>query len=250
MRENSRMEEDEPHLHRVLRAEMEKRGLNQHSLAAEAGLKPDAVRDIFRAKSSNPRAGTLQALSKYLGMSIGELLGIDDKMLRFKAGAPTGVPSIAEHTPALEGVAEVDALGGLGSGADGIVEAFTMGDTDIIQADAVKDYWGLPDDYLRGELRMTRQRARILEVRGDSMAPTLNSGDRVMVDLRDRMPSPGGLFAYFDGFGVSVKRIEVVERSDPPSLRVSSDNSNHGTYVVTAEEAHIIGRVILQIRRI
>lgn len=251
------MEDEAPkpqtHLQKLLDRVMRERNFNEHGLAIAAGLKPDAVRDIMRKGTKNPQVKTLMGLSSYLEMSIPALLGVEGVTLGMpqpKDRAPTGAPSLPEHTPALPGVAEIDVLGGLGSGSESVVEAFTLGDGSIVAAEAIKDYWGVPDDYLRGELRMSRARVRIMEVRGDSMAPTLNSGDRVMVDLKDKLPSPGGMFAYFDGYGVSVKRVEIVEGASPPSLRLSSDNPNHGTYVVTAEEAHIIGRVILQIRRV
>lgn len=246
-------DESEPHLHRMLRAEMKRRGLNQHSLAAAAGLKPDAIRDIFRSKSSSPRMPTLRALADYLGLTFGQLLGIDDDGSRVNFGMadrPTALPSIPEHTPRnLPGVPEIDGLGGAGSGSDGLIEAFTMGATDIISADAVKDYWGLPDTYLKGELGVQREWVRILEIKGDSMFPTLQSTDRAMINLRDRNLSQPGIFAFFDGYGVGVKRFEIVHGADVPSLRVISDNPIHAPYVMTAEEAHIIGRVFWVARR-
>lgn len=82
------------------------------------------------------------------------------------------------------------------------------------------------------------------------MMPTLHSGDRVMVDNGDRIPSPGGVFAVWDGFGVVTKRLEVVPNSDPPTLRISSDNPLHREYERTADEVNIIGRVVWFARRL
>lgn len=82
------------------------------------------------------------------------------------------------------------------------------------------------------------------EVRGDSMQGTLWPGQRVMVDLRDRKPSPPGIFMVWDGMGMVLKRVELVPGSDPPTIRLTSDNPKYATYERTVDEAQICGRVI------
>jgi transcriptional regulator with XRE-family HTH domain len=63
------------HLSTILKREMDRLGLNPHSLALAAGLGKDAVRDVLRGKSDSPRGKTIQALSAYLGIPVLELLG-------------------------------------------------------------------------------------------------------------------------------------------------------------------------------
>lgn len=161
------------------------------------------------------------------------------------------VPATPELAPGLAGVAEIKAALGAGSAGDGEMGPYSVGLGENISADVVRDVWGIPDAYLQGELRTTRSRVRILEVRGDSMLPTLLPGDRVMVDLTDRRPSPAGLFALWDGVGVAVKRLEHIPNSDPPMFKIISDNvERHGTYQRTGDEINVIGRVIWLSRRI
>ncbi len=62
---------------------------------------------------------------------------------------------------------------------------------------------------------------RIMHVEGDSMAPTLLD----------------------DGMGLVAKRLEHVPNSDPPAVRVISDNGFYSPYERSAEEIHIIGRI-------
>ena len=63
------------HLVRVLKLAMDQRGLNPSSLARAAGLKKDAVRNIFRGKSGMPRASTLKAIADVLQVSVDYLVG-------------------------------------------------------------------------------------------------------------------------------------------------------------------------------
>jgi transcriptional regulator with XRE-family HTH domain len=167
-----------------------------------------------------------------------------------KSTKVTAIPSDLNLVPTIDGIAEMEVIGGLGSGGQADLEDFEAGNGHSISADVVRDTWSLPPAYLAGELRITSKRARIIEVRGDSMEPTLLSGDRVMIDVGDRGLSQEGVFALWDGDGVAVKRLERVRPSDPPSLRLISDNPRHRAVELTMEEVQIIGRVIWVARKI
>ena len=91
----------------------------------------------------------------------------------------------------------------------------------------MRGVWDMPTDYVRHELRVVPSRVQIIEVRGDSMEPTLASRDRVMIDLDDTDPGQGGVFAVWDGETVLVKRVEKIHASEPPTVRVKSDNPHH-----------------------
>lgn len=146
---------------------------------------------------------------------------------------------------------EIDMRAGAGGG--GIAgEVLTASENGItIAAEAVAAQWEIPETYLRGELRVQPAKAWIVEIMGDSgynpdspNAPgSLFPGDRVIIDTADRRPSPPGLFAVFDGNGLVVKMVEIVHGSDPVCFRLASRNPGYSVYEVTAEEAHIIGRV-------
>ncbi len=146
-------------------------------------------------------------------------------------------------------ILEIDVYGGMGGGGVAAFHNHTDSDGNTIVADDIRATWELPQDYI-SELRIAPGKARIIEVQGDSMEPTLRTGDRVMINTADKRPSPPGIFAVWDGFGVVVKRIEPIPNSDPPTLRIISDNSYHGAYERTIEEVNIIGRVIWFARRI
>ena len=162
---------------------------------------------------------------------------------------PTALPSDLDMVPDFEGIAEIGVLGGMGSGGQANLEDYGVGVGQSVSADVVRDIWSLPPDYIAGELRITSKRARIIEVRGDSMEPTLYSGDRVMLDLGDQNLSQEGVFALWDGDGVAVKRLERVRPSDPPRLRLISDNPRHREVELMSDEVRVIGRVVWVARK-
>ena len=83
-----------------------------------------------------------------------------------------------------------------------------------------------------------------IEVRGDSMFPTLKAGDYVGVDVTDKDLIPGELYLIRSRyFGMIVKRLEDAD----PGIMVKSDNPASGSRVVPEdrleEEVNVIGRI-------
>jgi phage repressor protein C with HTH and peptisase S24 domain len=149
-------------------------------------------------------------------------------------------------------VIEPDVRAGLGSGGQALMELVRMTESGVvISEDAERDRWGVPANYMHGQLRVRGQPV-VVEVYGDSMYDPANPnamgsllpGDRVIVDLGDCNPTPPGHFLMWDGTGIVVKMVEVVRGSkEPPRLRLKSRNPHYEPYEVTAEEAKILGRV-------
>jgi len=108
--------------------------------------------------------------------------------------------------------------------------------------------WQLPSEIVRGYTQAPAAELRIITVLGDSMEPTLLPGQRVLVDTGDRRPSPPGIFVVFDGLGLVVKRVQLLPHTDPPRVKITSDNENYEPYERTLDEAYIQGRVIGQWR--
>ena len=75
------------------------------------------------------------------------------------------------------------------------------------------------------------------------MAPTLLDGDTVLVDLTRRAPTPPGIFVLDDGVGLVARRLEHIPMSDPPAIRIISDNRHYAPYERTADEIDILGRI-------
>ena len=65
-----------------------------------------------------------------------------------------------------------------------------------------------------------------------------------MINTADRIPTPPGTFIVHDGFGLVANRVESVPNSDPPTIRISSNNKNYEPYERTIDEAYVMGRVV------
>lgn len=61
--------------------------------------------------------------------------------------------------------------------------------------------------------------------------------------MKRQLPNPPGVFVLDDGMGLVAKRLEHIPNSDPPAVRVISDNKLYPEYERTAEEIRIIGRI-------
>ena len=108
--------------------------------------------------------------------------------------------------------------------------------------------WQVPSGVVRGYSTAPASEMRIITVMGDSMEPALLPGQRVLVDTGDRKPSPPGIFVVWDGLGLVIKRVQMVPHSEPPRVKITSDNVKYESYERTLEEAYIQGRVIGQWR--
>ncbi len=227
---------------RNLRRLMTEAGLNQKSLAKKAKLNETAIRDILKGKSKSPTHETLQKISVALGCTTPDLTGeVIPRRQKF---------ALARPPEDVTQVQEVDALHGAGIGGEAPWITVPSGKKLTISEEVVRTNWGLPTEYLRSELHVPPDAAFILELRGDSMQPTLFSGDRVMANTKDKLPSPPGIFALWDGFGLTIKRLEILVDRDEPTVRLISDNPLHSPQERTLGEINIIGRIVWVARRI
>ena len=214
-----------------LKALRQARELTMQQLADAIGSSPSQIARL----ESGERRMTAQWMER-----LGRALGCDPSTLltgEQQPAAKSGRLSLVRSIP------EIDVRAGMGGGGEATVTYVPDGNGGMMAADDVRGQWSLPDDYL-AELHVDAGITRIIEVQGDSMEPTLRAGDRVMVDMRAKAPSPPGVFALWDGFGVVVKRIEHVPNTDPPLLKIKSDNALHSEYERTMEEVNIIGRIV------
>ncbi|MEH3103259.1 MAG: S24 family peptidase [Sphingomonas phyllosphaerae] len=104
----------------------------------------------------------------------------------------------------------------------------------------------LPRAVLRGA-GVTPEAASVIAVSGDSMAPTLKDGDRLLVDRATRrIAGRGGIYVVRRGEAVVVKRL--VPHGETVEIR--SDNPLWPVERVPLAEIEVIGRATLLLRRL
>lgn len=162
---------------------------------------------------------------------LSELLDIPENEL----GGPEPTSSLARVIPQFRTITEYDIRASAGDGA-------------LTSEENVRSQWPFDPSYLSDFLGLSTNDLAIIEVRGDSMEPTLSSGDRVMVHLADKQISQPGIFIIYDGGGTVIKRVEKIPGQD--KLVLISDNPLHTRYEISGDDVQIVGRVVWAAKRL
>lgn len=225
---------------------MEQRGYNQKSLAVACGFGDTAIRDLIKPPASKnkdpePSVGKAYKIAEMLEVRLEDLLGkpyLDDAREY----------SMPDSDPSFE-IAELEDLP-LSEQIDGTVAIpeydikLAAGGGYIVDREEKKASWRLPTQFISHELRSGPQDLTVAEVTGDSMFPKLHHTDRIIINHADTNPTPPGVFAMWDGYGLVVKNVHRIHKSTPPKLLLVSENPIYPPYEVDAEDIVIVGRVV------
>lgn len=215
---------------------------NAFEAARAVNFERNFINDILIGKKTTVRGPNLLKLAQALHCSADYLIREDasppnDDHL-FELGGVLESPSAFEHMPTQQiQVPEYDVRASAGGGY-------------IVDQEVIKDVWQFSRRYLVDELRLQPERLMVIEVEGDSMFPTLHSGDRILIDHGDQNPGKDGIYVTWNGQATVVKRLEAVPYSDPPQVVMISDNKAHNAYTVNADLIRVVGRVVWYARRL
>jgi phage repressor protein C with HTH and peptisase S24 domain len=208
-----------------LRARAHQLGIRPAHVAELAGLNRSFVHDILRGRSTRPSIERLADVARVLKVDRDWLLhGIGDV-----EGKPPFIDNPDDAYVAIPQVGPRPSMGGGAVAAD--------------DHEKVARPFHFQRAWIKNTLNAAPSQLRIMQVQGDSMEPTLRDGDMVLVDMGRRSPNPPGIFVLDDGIGLVAKRLDHIANSDPPAVRVISDNRHYPEYERTAEEIHIVGRI-------
>jgi transcriptional regulator with XRE-family HTH domain len=84
-----------------------------------------------------------------------------------------------------------------------------------------------------------------INVTGDSMEPTFNSGDVIFVDKSQIVILNDGIYAFENENGLFVKRIQ--KRIDG-ALNIISDNKEYPVQITKDNEINIVGKIVSVVR--
>lgn len=198
-----------------------------------AGLGPSFIKDLDQNPRASPRILSIAKLAEELDVPTEWLLeGRGRRGARSDSAQSQREMSLDERGEDISDYAlvpEYDVQLSAGAGA-------------MIDAESVRRLWGLPRTFL-GALGLAEGHAAAVQIVGDSMAPLLHPGDLVLLDLRSKNPALPAIYAIWDGDATVCKRVEKIHGSDPPRLRIISENTAYTPYEVLAEQVKIIGRV-------
>jgi len=112
------------------------------------------------------------------------------------------------------------------------------------ESEQVVDFVAFKDDWVINYLRVPRQYLALLTVKGDSMSPTLNDGDLILVDMRASRLEDSAIYVLEFEDALLVKR---VQRKLDGTVVVKSDNPLYEPEILEkdkAESLRIVGRVV------
>ena len=212
-------------MHERLRARIRQLGMSVADVARESNVNRSFVYDILRGKSLVPN---LEKLTRIAGVVKVEL----EWLLTGRGTVHGDDPITDDYHNEFVAIQYVPVRPSMGGGA--VVEQ--------AEERSGRDFH-FRRAWIRDRLKAAPSMLRVMAVQGDSMLPTLNDGDAILVDVNQRNPSPSGVFVLHDGMGLVAKRLEHVPMSEPPRVRIISDNARYSPYECTAGEVNIIGRV-------
>lgn len=90
---------------------------------------------------------------------------------------------------------------------------------------------------------ISSDKIKVINIRGDSMQGTFESGDSVYVDISKQSFEGDGIYVFSFGKGIYIKRLQLIK----DVIRVKSDNALYDPWEITEKEIyklHIHGKVI------
>jgi phage repressor protein C with HTH and peptisase S24 domain len=111
----------------------------------------------------------------------------------------------------------------------------------VPQNQQIVDYLSFRPDWLQRTFNLDLRSMALVEVIGDSMSPTADGGDVVLVDVRETRFRHDGIYVLHTGGDLAVKRLQ---RQPDGTLMIRSDNPAYESYAVKPEEVNVMGRAL------
>lgn len=203
---------------------MNEKGISQAELARLIGIKQPSVFKILSGETRNPK--------KIL--EIATALNVDPHWLKTGEGDPNPSYRIVEVSePQNPNTVRIDILDVEASAGNGAYLSPT-------EQGLLSQEFDLT--FFRQQFgRADAKHLKLITVKGDSMAPTLESGDLLYVDISENYFAADGLYVFtFDG-QTFIKRLQKVGKK----MLVISDNPTYKEWTFTQDDdVFIHGRVV------
>lgn len=204
-------------------------GYSQSSLAREVGVSQATIGKIVTGQSAG--SSHLHKIARLLRTTAAFLTGeVDDPSE--DAFIPPSPAEIAEQMGLIK-IEEIDLSLGMGAGfLDGHVERV--------------DRW-MPEEWVRLFTDSPAVHLSIAKPIGDSMYPTINDRDLVLIDRSSKsIDRQEGIWALsYGGFG-TIKRVRALPDG---TFKLMGDNPHVREEIASPDELHVMGRIAGVFRR-
>ena len=224
--------------HDRLRDLREKAG---HATAADFARANGFEEGTYRSHENGSRGIRFRAAMAYAGELYPE--AADKVALWILDGGPPPDQAVLGPGAALAGfedeyalVADYDIRAGAGGGL-------------MFDSENILDRLAFRRQWLRMVTNAPLDQLAVIQAHGDSMEPTIRSGDHLLVDRTDTNPRREGIYVIAWSGAINVKRVTVDYAAK--SLTISSDNTLHPTNQgVSPKDLAVLGRVVWIGRRL
>lgn len=110
-----------------------------------------------------------------------------------------------------------------------------------LRSEQIVDYLAFKTEWVRARLNTDPRNLLLIEALGDSMNPTLDDSDLLLVDFAEPHFRHDGVYVLRRENDLEVRRLQ---RRPDGTLNVICDNTAYPPSVVATDSIHIIGRVI------
>lgn len=202
-----------------LRQHMHRQHINAPELARKSGVKTSFIYDILNGKSTNPSTLKLAKVAHVLGLNLSQLVepsSTSSPSLRITSTMPYDTTVAPQWLGASEQTPASKAISPLHFSKRWMAEQF---------APHIKE-------------------PALFQIEGDSMSPTLQKGDLVLVNRQQNLPSPAGVYMIHDGVNHCPRRLEYIVEAGENMVHVSCDNDYYTSQKRRLDEITIIGRIV------
>ncbi|GLQ32633.1 XRE family transcriptional regulator [Litoribrevibacter albus] len=119
----------------------------------------------------------------------------------------------------------------------------------LVQSEDIVEHFGFNKNWLSSHLRVSSDNLAFVTVNGDSMVPTLEDGDMILVDMSQQQVHREGIYLITTEDGLVTKRL----KSDKNALQVISDNPDYPSWTIdpqNADQYRVAGKVIWNGRKV
>lgn len=119
-----------------------------------------------------------------------------------------------------------------------------------VTSEAIDDYFAFNKDWLSKQLGVSSESLLFVNISGDSMEPTLQDGDQVLVDMTQQSVHREGVFLLQTETGLMTKRLKLKPQN---TLQVISDNPQYPNWEIRLEEQEfnpVSGKVVWTARKL
>lgn len=120
----------------------------------------------------------------------------------------------------------------------------SAGNGSVIHDEAVVDHLAFRSDWIRQSMGLDPSHLALIDVRGNSMSPTIDGGDLLLLDIRPGQAKSEGVYVINLNGSLLVKRLRIRLSG---VIEIVSDNPKYGSETISGEELErlvVVGRVV------